>query len=135
MLATAATTKIPLCHQYGCTLINGSIQLKIRILLRFLEIAPIEKQELAKTGSLDSLEKLLGNNLIGIDINPVQRRDQACVLCKWLHVSIAFAEKNKQTKITSPTIAPDPTLGMKLNRPSDLDYADLLCRLIVAGRK
>tara|TARA_B100000686_G_scaffold35196_1_gene36743 strand:+ start:1454 stop:1627 length:174 start_codon:yes stop_codon:yes gene_type:complete len=57
------------------------------------------------------------------------------VLCKWLHVSIAFAEKNKQTKITSPTIAPDPTLGMKLNHPSHLNDADLLYRLIVAGSK
>jgi len=48
-------------------------------------------------------------------------------------VSIAFTEKNKQTKITSPTIAPDPTLGIKLSHPSHLNDADLLYRLIVAG--
>ena len=47
--------------------------------------SPIEEQILAEAGPLDPLQKLLGNDLIGIDVGPVHRGDQAGVFGEGLH--------------------------------------------------
>ena len=45
-----------------------------------LASAPIVKQELAKTGALNSLEELLGDNLVGVDVGAIEWGDVAVVL-------------------------------------------------------
>ena len=46
---------------------------------------PVEKEKLAETGPLDPLEELLGNDLVGIDVGPIERGDDAGVVDEWLH--------------------------------------------------
>ena len=40
--------------------------------------APVEEEELAVAGALDALQKLLGNDLVGVDVGAVERRGQRC---------------------------------------------------------
>ena len=46
---------------------------------------PIPEQEFTKTRPLDPLEELLGNDLVGVDVGPVHRNDEAGVFGKWFH--------------------------------------------------
>ena len=46
--------------------------------------APVMEKKLSEAGALNSLEKLLGDDLIGIDVRPVQRGDQTGVSAKGL---------------------------------------------------
>src|SRR6185437_12758047 len=48
-------------------------------------VAPVEEGELAEAGALDPLEKLLGDNLIGVHVRPVERRDEARFTYEWSH--------------------------------------------------
>jgi hypothetical protein len=43
------------------------------------------KQESSEPGSLEALEKLLRNDLIGIDVATEQGGDAPAVRSKWLH--------------------------------------------------
>src|ERR1017187_2610915 len=47
--------------------------------------APIVEQKLPEAGALDALEKLFGDNLIGIDIHAIERSDESGGFAKWLH--------------------------------------------------
>ena len=44
-----------------------------------------KNKNLPKAGALDALQKLLGDDLIGIDIGPIHRGDQAGVFGEWHH--------------------------------------------------
>jgi hypothetical protein len=49
-------------------------------------LTPIIKKEVAKTGSLNTIEKLLGDYLIGVDIIQPERHEAAPNVIDWLHV-------------------------------------------------
>src|ERR1700692_211950 len=52
----------------------------------FLTVAgktPVVKQELAEAGALNALQKLLRNNLIGIDVHPIKRCHASAMRTKW----------------------------------------------------
>ena len=40
-------------------------------------LAPVEEQELAEAGALDALQELLRDDLVGVDVGAVERRDRA----------------------------------------------------------
>ena len=42
--------------------------------------APVVEQELAEAGALNALQKLLGNDLVGIDVGAIERNDNSGVL-------------------------------------------------------
>src|SRR4029077_17689774 len=65
--------------------VTGLVERKRRVELAIGRAAPIVKQKLAKASTLNSLQKLLGNDLVGIDIRPLERRDFAFVYAKRLH--------------------------------------------------
>ncbi len=48
-------------------------------------LPPVEEQKIAVAGTLDALEKLLGNDLVRIDIGAIQRRGQCGQCVKGLH--------------------------------------------------
>ena len=49
------------------------IQFELRLRRPIGAESPVEKQKLPKAGALNPLEKLLGNDLIGIDVGPVTK--------------------------------------------------------------
>ena len=77
MLAARSAAEVAPRQQDRRAAIARLVQLEFGIFRAVFPAAPIEEQELAEAGPLDALEKLLGNDLIGIDIGAVHRRDQA----------------------------------------------------------
>src|SRR5712672_930403 len=48
--------------------------------------APVVKKKLAKAGAFDPLEKLLGNDLVSVDVGSIENCYQAGVNLKWIHI-------------------------------------------------
>src|SRR5258705_5708263 len=61
------------------------IQHKRRDGLSLLSAAPVEEKEFPKPRALDALQKLLGNDLIRIDIHAIQRRHARLMYTKRFH--------------------------------------------------
>jgi hypothetical protein len=89
VLARRPAAKILARHQDFRVLIVGMIQneagVRLAGILPFLNAPPIEEQEVAVTGALDALQELLGDDLIGVDVLPVQGRDDSFVFAERLH--------------------------------------------------
>src|ERR1035437_4134229 len=66
-------------------LVARIVEHEVRVLLTRRRAPPIEKQKLAVAGALDALQKLLGNNLVGVNIRPVQGRGQCGQCAKGFH--------------------------------------------------
>src|SRR4029453_9384101 len=49
---------------------------------------PVVEEELAEAGSLNPLEELLGDDLVGVDVGPVQDRDLALDHVKRSHLQL-----------------------------------------------
>ncbi len=49
--------------------------------------APVVEEELAETGALDALQKLLGNDLVGIDVHAIERDDDP-VCCETVPLAV-----------------------------------------------
>src|ERR1035437_3273501 len=64
------------------------MQHEIGDLLSVARKAPIVKQEFAKSRALDALQKLLGDDLIGIHVDAIERGDDTGMFAKWLHKSL-----------------------------------------------
>ena len=79
MLAAGAAAEIPPRQQNAGPAIFRPVQFELGIVGAIVVESPIEKQKLPKAGALDPLEKLLGDDLIGIDIRPIHRSDEAGV--------------------------------------------------------
>src|SRR4029077_16399867 len=47
--------------------------------------SPVVEKKFPETGALDALQELLGNDLIGVDIHPIERRHAPFVYTKWFH--------------------------------------------------
>jgi hypothetical protein len=50
---------------------------RVRLELDLTVADPVVEEELAEAGSLDPLEELLGDDLVGVDVGAVQHRDLA----------------------------------------------------------
>src|SRR6185295_15996017 len=66
--------------------------------------APIVKQKFAKPGTLNSLQELFGNNLIGVDICPIERNNEAGVDAKRFH-NACYLNCHSLTSVKCPAIA------------------------------
>ncbi len=59
---------------------SGPVQREVGIL------PPLEEEALGEAGALDALEELLRDDLIGVDVRAIERRDRARDLRECLHV-------------------------------------------------
>src|SRR5579871_6430148 len=85
MLARGTAAKILTRYKNGCALVARVVEYKIRLLIPVVIKTPVVEQKFAKAGFLDSLEELLGNDLIGIDIDPIERGHQSAMYSKSFH--------------------------------------------------
>jgi hypothetical protein len=65
-----AATKVGPCHQYRRSTGVGLVELEIGIRRTVWLEAPVEEQEFPEPGAFDSLQELLGDDLVRIDIDP-----------------------------------------------------------------
>src|SRR5579871_1149724 len=77
MLAGAATAEVLLGDEDLGTLVLGLVEDKVRVGLAsggaVLDAAPVVEEEVAVASALDALEKLLGDDLVGVDVRQRQR--------------------------------------------------------------
>src|SRR5262245_42564952 len=108
MLARRARAKVATRDQNACAPILRLVEHEVRVGRAVGQHAPIEEQPLLETGAGDALEELLGNDLVGVDVDSVQRGDQAGVLSKRVHADQAF-QSRMSTKW--PAIAAAAAIG------------------------
>src|SRR5215472_14326822 len=77
--------EIPSRHQNACPLIARFMQHKVGILLSVSPEPPVIEDKLTEPGLFNALQELLGNDLIGINVNAVQRRHAPTMHGKWVH--------------------------------------------------
>ncbi len=77
MLAAGPAAEITAGQKDACASVFGPVEFEFRIVGSVVAKSPIEKQKLPKASALDALEELLGDDLIGIDIRPIHRGDEA----------------------------------------------------------
>src|SRR5581483_4750141 len=85
MLTRRSAAKVLARQQNGRAFVSRLMQNKVRVLLPVRSEAPVIKQKLPKAGLLDPLQKLLRNNLVGIDVHPIQRRHAPAMHSKRFH--------------------------------------------------
>ena len=76
MLTRGTTAEVRSGQQNRSTLVLRLIQLKLRIEGTVLVESPIVEQELSKSRSLNPLQELFGNNLIGVYVDSIQGGQQ-----------------------------------------------------------
>ena len=67
--------------------------------------APVIKKKFAKAGAFDSLEELLGNDLICVDVGSIENSYEAGVNSKRLHFSFKFQVSG--FKFAAPDMKPE----------------------------
>src|SRR4051812_45249518 len=67
ILARLASAEVRACEHDGCAWLAVELDLAV--------LHPVEEEELAVAGSLDALQELLGNYLVGFDVAPIEDRD------------------------------------------------------------
>ena len=48
----------------------------VHVRLAAIEIAPLVEEVRAEAGALDRLQELLGDDRVGVDVGPIERRDE-----------------------------------------------------------
>src|ERR1700678_3437623 len=93
MFTRRPASKVLPCHQDLRAAIPRLVENELRIgsagVRSLLNAPPIEEEEFTVAGALDPLEELLGNDLIRIDIDPVERSGKRGQFAKWLHFSFS----------------------------------------------
>src|SRR5712691_5629669 len=79
MLARRAAPEVAACEEDACAFRLGLVQLERGIL------APVEEEELAEARSLDALEELLRDDLVGVDVGAVEHERPRSDRAKRLH--------------------------------------------------
>src|SRR5690606_40854176 len=81
-------------QRHGAALVARLVQYEILVQrtlavvlsrITFVQVAPFVKQVRAEAGALDRLEKLLRDDLVGVDVGTIQRRHQAFFNSVLLH--------------------------------------------------
>src|SRR6185312_7749570 len=85
MLARRATAEVGAGEQNRGAFRLGPVELEAGVEGTIASKAPIVEQECAEAGALDPLQKLLGNDLVGINVGSLKRRYPTGVRAKRLH--------------------------------------------------
>src|SRR5712691_3148460 len=85
MLTRGTAAKVLSSDQNARSCVARLVQYKTRVLLSIGGETPVIKQELTKARALNPLQKLLGNDLVGVDIYAVERSYATAVGTKWFH--------------------------------------------------
>src|SRR6185503_10673990 len=85
MLARRSTTEVLVSDQDRRALITRLVQDERGIRNAVCRVAPVVKEKLPEAGALNAFQKLLRNDLIGIDVCTIERRDQPGMLTKRNH--------------------------------------------------
>src|ERR1039458_4077162 len=85
MLARRSAAEVLSCNQNARAFIARLVQYEVGVLAPIRAEAPVIEHKLAKARALDPLQKLLGDDLVGIDVDPVERRDESAMDSKWFH--------------------------------------------------
>ncbi len=94
VLAARPAAEVLARQQHAGTLVAREVQHEVlvqrtirAILVRLadIQVAPLVEQVRAEAGALDGLQKLLGNDLVGVDVGTIQRSHQTSVLGKGFH--------------------------------------------------
>src|ERR1700677_3636774 len=105
MLARGATAEVlPGDEDRGLGIVRR-MQHKITNLVSVDGEAPVVKKELAESGALDPLQELLGDDLIGVHVNFVERDNDSGVLAKRLHRFLTFLSVER---LSYPWNCPSP---------------------------
>src|SRR5262249_5671949 len=88
VFAARAATEISASEQHARALRRGAVQFEILDERAILAASPVPKEEFAEARPLDPLEKLLGDDLVGIDVGTVHRDHAASVFGKWFHSNL-----------------------------------------------
>src|SRR6476659_6321877 len=87
MLTRRPAPKILSRDQNTCALVSRLMQHELRILFSICPKAPVVENKLTKSSLLDPLQKLLGDDLVRIHIDAIQRRHPPPMCCKWFHAA------------------------------------------------
>src|SRR5206468_5317291 len=71
MLPRRTTPEVRTGHQHRCIPIPRSVQDEIAV------PPPVVEEKRTEAGPVDPLEELLGNDLVGVDVRPVERGENA----------------------------------------------------------
>src|ERR1700722_5150948 len=105
-----SAAKVLARHQNFCIFILRLIQHKIRMrrarLRSLLNAPPIEEQKVLVSRALDTFEKLLRDNLIGIDVRAIEGRYQPFMLSERLHAKDSTSRNcHLRTSVKCPETA------------------------------
>ena len=85
MLATGAAAEISPRQEHTGSCGQWLIEFKLRIERAILKEPPVEEEKLSKARPLNSYEDLLGDNLVSVDIGPVELGHNAGMGGEGLH--------------------------------------------------
>src|ERR1044072_2278175 len=88
MLAARAAAEIVAGDEDLRVAIGRLVQDEVRVLAAVILVALIREQALAKPGTLDGLEVLLGDHHVGVDIDHLQGRRDAFKLAELVHLAV-----------------------------------------------
>src|SRR5690606_22829356 len=77
----------------------------VLVRLADIQVGPFVEQVGAEAGALDRLEELLGNDLVGVDVGAIERRDETGVLGKGFHRLAPQAWISSRTSTKWPATA------------------------------
>src|SRR5271170_4191620 len=86
VLTRRTTANILSRNQNACAFITRFVQNKTSALLSVGGEPPVIKQKLPKAGALNSLQKLFRDDLVGVNIDPVQRSHAPTMCTKRFHI-------------------------------------------------
>ena len=95
MLAARAATEIVSGDQNLGVAIGRLVEDEIGVLAAVVLVALFREQALAKPGTLDGLQVLLGNHHVGIDIDDLQRRCDAFQRGEFFHGPIFICARER----------------------------------------
>jgi len=89
-VAGAAGSEIRARNQNFSAFVFGTIEDELGIVFAIGQKSPIEKQSATQSATHHRLEKLLGNDLIGIDVGSIEWRHQSGKIFERFHLTLFF---------------------------------------------
>src|SRR5205085_1736241 len=109
VLARRAAAEVASGEQDLRALVLGAVELEVGPQAPVLVEAPVEEEELAEPGSLDPLEELLRDDLVGVDVGALENGGAARDRAERLHRVAASSHSRTSTKW--PAIAAAAAIG------------------------
>jgi hypothetical protein len=85
MFAARSAAEILTRDQNLRTLVARIVEHELRYRIARRRLPPVEEKKIAVSGALDALQKLLGNDLVRVDVRAVERRGQCGECLERLH--------------------------------------------------